>query len=652
MMPKYLWVLLLIYGMSNSLILMKKYTVFVLLIVVALVSVNAQEVMTGLAQHPGVVQFLNENRYAEKSDKNIAVRMPFIDDFSSYYGYPKQSHWADSSVFVGDGYSRNNITFGCATFDAFDSNGEIYAIGSTFPFKADFLTSKSIRLDSVFTGTPHIATPADSIYLSFFYQPQGWGDKPETEDSLVLQLYNPVADTWNTVWSSPGMGFQQFKDLYGVDFKSVMIPIVDADYFSPDFKFRFYNIASLANNSFPTWAGNVDFWNIDYVYLNAGRNLNDTFPVDAAFRSRLPSLLKEYHSMPWSHFQVSPAANMISGVAVPYKNYSSVLLNLTEVLIIEDLKGTGPGYNSGISASNLNPLVDTVFFRNPFPYVFSTDITENAEFLARFIINSATIPDFVRSNDTLQLYQRFYNYFSYDDGTPEAGYGLVGAGAQLAYKFILGHPDTLRSVQMQFNRVYNNVNEDFYFNLRVWNDIGGKPGDLIYDQFGMRPIVDGFYGFHTYELEEPLPVTGTIYVGWRQQDADALNIGFDRNTNRNSKIFFNVDGNWYNSMFEGALMMRIITGDSPEAYVDIKEEQPSNVRIWPNPVVAGEGFTIEADLPFGSIVHIFSADGKMLWTGEYNDSQIKLSIPSGIYNISLTDVHSGKRISTRILVIE
>jgi hypothetical protein len=604
--------------------------------------VSAQEKLTGLMEHPLIMKMLSEESAPlEKMTRNEAVKMPFIDDFSSYYGYPRPDLWADSLVFISDGYGINNITNGCVTFDAFNASGKIYEGASSFPFKADNLTSLPVRLDSIFTGTPHIATPADSIYLSFFYQPQGLGDKPEPEDSLVLQLFHPGTNSWNTVWSSPGMSLQQFRNMYGVDFKSVMIPVTDPGYFSPDFRFRFYNYASLANNAFSTWIGNVDFWIIDYVYLNAGRNKNDTFPVDVAFRQRQASLLNDYHSMPWSHFLTNPSGNMVTSVALPYTNYSSSLLNLTERLIITDLSGTTSGYNSGISASNLDPLTDTTFVKTPFPYTFQSNVTENAEFLAQFCINTATIPDMVRSNDTVSLYQRFYNYFSYDDGSPEAGYALVGSNAQLAYKFSLSHPDTLRTIQMQFNRVFNDINENLYFHLRVWNESGGKPGDLIYDEQGIRPVVQGFYGFHDYVLKEPLPVNGNIYVGWKQQDSEAMNIGFDKNTNRNTKIFYNIDGQWMGSMYEGALMIRIIVGSDSTAYVSTPEYADDyHWNIVPNPVYGGETFSIRG-LPEGRYqMNIFATDGKLIRQLEYNGESVRADFPAGIYVVSITHLQN------------
>jgi len=84
--------------------------------------------------------------------------------------------------------------------------------------------------------------------------------------------------------------------------------------------------------------------------------------------------------------------------------------------------------------------------------------------------------------DTITGYQNLFNYFAYDDGTPDASYGLTPAGSMLAYRFNLNKPDTLRAIQMYFNNVLNHANEQYFF-LCVWNDDVGTPGDTIYSQF-------------------------------------------------------------------------------------------------------------------------------------------------------------------------
>ena len=246
------------------------------------------------------------------------------------------------------------------------------------------------------------------------------------------------------------------------------------------------------------------------------------------------------------------------------------------------MSGSTTGYNSGLSASNLNPQADTSFYRSPVPYTFNSLVSGNAEFIVNMCINSATINDPIKSNDTLSFYQRFYNYFAPDDGTCEAGYGLTVNSAKAAYRFKLNVADTLRSVQMFFNRVVNDANQ-IYFYLTIWDDNNGIPGNVIYQQSGVRPEFElGINGFHTYVLSEALPVNGTIYVGWEQTTSDVLNLGFDKNNDRSNNFFYNVDGNWYNTLYAGTPMIRIIVGSSPIPHVGIEDKEKS-LLVYPNP---------------------------------------------------------------------
>lgn len=540
--------------------------------------VNAQEVLipSGLNQ-----ALINKESVAHKKSRAV-LTMPFYEDFSETFVYPDADKFSDSTVFIGTGNAFEPLTLGVATLDGLDAFGYLYEHGSSFAFAADTLTSNTIRLDSVFTGTPHSATAADSIYFSFFYQPQGMCEKPDVEDSLMLEFYAANQDEWIKVWSAPGSTLNDFITEYGSPWKCVMMPITDTSFMTEGFKFRFRNFASYADLSFPTWASNADFWNIDYIILDSERGLTDSIPTDLAFGERHETLLKNYFSMPWNHFQANVSNEMDLEINAPYANLSNTLLNVTERLTVDDLSGTTTNYNSGLSASNLNALNDTVFYRSPIPYSFNSMVSENAEFEVKMCINTATISDPIKSNDTLAFYQRFYNYFAPDDGSCEAGYGLTVNSAKAAYKFKLNAADTLRSVQMFFNRVVNDVNQ-IYFYLTIWGDNGGVPGSILYQQSGVRPEFEpGFNSFYTYVLDNPLSVNGTIYVGWVQTTNEVLNLGYDKNNDRSDHFFYNVDGNWYNTLYPGTPMIRIIVGDSPYQHVGI-EDQERGVYVFPNP---------------------------------------------------------------------
>ena len=79
-------------------------------------------------------------------------------------------------------------------------------------------------------------------------------------------------------------------------------------------------------------------------------------------------------------------------------------------------------------------------------------------------------------NDTVVYDQVFKDYYAYDDGTPEAGYGLRGGGSSngiVAMKYYSFQPDQLGGVNIFFNQVLDSLNLNYYFNLVVWDDLEG-----------------------------------------------------------------------------------------------------------------------------------------------------------------------------------
>ncbi len=608
---------------------MRKSAVFVFFVLLATITM-AQEVLLP----PGINQVLaGTQKEPHLKIKAGTLQMPFLEDFSHTFIYPDASRFSDSMAFIGSSFAIQPVSIGVATLDGLDEYGYLYAHGSSFAFGADTLTSLAIRTDSVFTGTPHASTPADSIYFSFFYQPQGYGEMPDPDDSLYLDFFNATSGEWQQVWSVEGMSYNSFLALHGQPWKCIMIALTDPVYLDGNFRFRFRNTASYADLSFPTWASNADFWNIDYIKIDSDREKTDTIPSDLAFRARHETLLKNYYAMPWNHFLAASANEMADSISEPYMNYSASLLNVTERLVITDLSGTSPAYNSGLSAANLAAGNDTTFFRNPVPYVFTSGLPGYNAFLVQLCINTATISDPEHYNDTVAFYQRFHNFFAPDDGTAEGGYGLSINGGKAAFQFDFNVPDTIQSVQMFFNRTVNDANQ-IYFYLTIWDDDGGQPGDIIYEQGGVRPEFEaGLNGFHTYYLDSPLAVNGTVYVGWEQTTDDVLNLGFDRNTNRNDRFFYNVDGTWYNSLYEGTPMIRLIAGSDPDPWAGLPETDPESVVLYPNPGQTGSSVFFSTTEPV--LVSVFDLNGKLIHRGVHSGSMDTHGFIPGFYTIRI-----------------
>ncbi|MBR4136671.1 MAG: T9SS type A sorting domain-containing protein [Bacteroidales bacterium] len=171
--------------------------VLVLTSLAEVVPVSAQELLTGVSQNAVIAK---EAKKAPVAIKNgTAVKLPFLEDFSSYTGYPNPALWQDRQGFVNNTYPVFPPSIGVVTLDALDENGRVYAHAERTPFAADTLTSNLIRLDSNFTFHRPMYL-SDSLYFSFYYQPGGacksqpavgWeriGDAPEQEDRLILEF--------------------------------------------------------------------------------------------------------------------------------------------------------------------------------------------------------------------------------------------------------------------------------------------------------------------------------------------------------------------------------------------------------------------------------------------------------------------------------
>ena len=105
-------------------------------------TVSAQEYLTGFNHNvaPATVKV-----------RDLQVQtLPFYDDFSGSRIYPDSTRWIDRNVYVNSGFPRNPITRNAATLDVLDANGRVYSYAISNPFIAEYLTSTTIRLDSVF----------------------------------------------------------------------------------------------------------------------------------------------------------------------------------------------------------------------------------------------------------------------------------------------------------------------------------------------------------------------------------------------------------------------------------------------------------------------------------------------------------------------
>lgn len=549
--------------------MIKQIILYLFLLNVCLVILPAQEVVTGLQSNNSITKIKNKQEQNKSIVTSSTLELPLFDDFSGHSVFPESKYWLDDFVFINNTYSNRQRTTGIATFDALDNSGRLYKEASSFTFKADFLTSQPINLNY---------NSSENIFLSFFYQAGGLGDEPEVNDSLTLQFLAPEENKWYSVWRVNGNSDQRFKP--------VIIQISATNFLKNKFQFRFINYASLSPNlSDPSMVGNCDVWNIDYVLLDKNRDKADTVFTDVAFRLPLRSLLKSHEAMPWKQFRQIYLQEMGSTIPVHYRNNDIITRNVTRNFEIWDVYKNSQSDFFTAGATNINPLTN-IDYNAVHRYTFESANKDSALF--RITCSLKTDEFDPKENDTLVYYQVFKNYFAFDDGSSESGYGINGLGsrnAMSAYRFVSFMQDTLRAIRICFNSSYLDANIRA-FDLMVWDDNSGIPGNTLYSKEEVMveqgEMINGFY---TYNIPEGVMVKGTFYVGWRQRSESFLNAGFDVNTPHSGKQFYWLNGEWRPSQVQGSIMIRPVVGD-PLRITSINDTYYRNkslISLWPNP---------------------------------------------------------------------
>lgn len=618
--------------------------------------IKSQELLIGLGENniPGKPV----RRIQTKS--LMSLDLPFVDDFSRQgQVFPNPALWVNSNcVYVNRTYAINPPTVGVATFDPFDSKGKIYDRASSSTFPADTLTSAPIDLNYL---------PSDSIYLSFYIQPQGYGDIPESNDSLSLEFYSPADSTWHYVWSASVISSVKMKlsnhmnhtsdtithDSIGYNFFRVDINISDTSHLKDDFSFRFVNYASInIHPSFPGRSTASDHWHLDYVYLDKNRTKDNRNIEDIGITKEPKRILSIYETVPARHLN---AANDLfespMNLELSYTNLGWGTKSVTRNFRLRSIHGSGNTLSYSAGAENIENgrTIDLSYPVTP-PYNFSaTDDSASFEILSWIITDTdpSAYRTALRYNDTNRIIYEFRDYYAYDDGTAENGYGLFGSGSsngKVAVKFNTYMADSLRGVYMYFNRAVNDVNENSNFIVAVWSDADGIPGTIIHQETGGKPAFrDSLNRFVAYKFQKPvyLEKGSNFYVGWLQTDESFINIGFDRNRMSKTKTFYNLGQIWEQSAFEGSLMIRPVFCSSdanfPSDYEELEFEEPASkntsFKAYPNPVRSILYLEENDKTPVvSSKIELFGLSGELVKVFENVTGNIDLTVvSSGVY---------------------
>lgn len=590
----------------------------------------SQEQLSSVLRNP----VPKESRTTQKSGA-FGLQLPFIEDFSGKSSFPDPEKWEDSFGYVNSNYAINSPGIGVVSLDALDSTGAVYARATVSSFQADRLTSKPINLDIGGDTT---------LYLSFYFQPEGLGDRPEAQDSLILEFFAPLENKWVWIWSTPGLPQQEFQQ--------VLIPVRGAIFLKNGFQFRFRNLASLADAYEPSLMANADHWHLDYIYLNRNRNYQDYAVNDLTIQSGPGSLLLNYRSIPWEHFRLAGINEVKTIFNVHLKNLSDSRKYFEPVFTISDDYGSGSGFSKNLFADEVQAFQE-LHYDATFNYGFNSTAVDSARFTVKLNLNP-TEKDLIPENSEFEFVQEFTNYYAYDDETAEAGYGITGEGANnalVAIRYQNFNPgDSLIGISMFFNRSADDANRK-YFKLAVWNEVEGKPGQLIYSQEGARASLEnGLTGFDFFKLDTAKAVPSVFYIGWQQVTPDFLNVGFDRNTNRKEKIFYKLAQTWKNTSFDGSLMIRpVFSNKSKKSSSDPELDLSASpeVKMWPNPM-SDQLFLDYPQEWQDAEIRIIDLSGRTLIQIDQIQSQIPVNeLPQGTYFIQIQK--GRKRITQKMI---
>lgn len=543
--------------------------------------------------------------------------------------------WLDNSACHNYRFAINPWSLGVATFDGVDSTGLPYQFGSTNGWgEADVLTSKPINL----FGTTN-------VFFQFLSQPGGHGNLPESQDSLIVDLFLVDSNKWYPYYYVP-----YTTDETAWDTNYFQIP---PNFLDNGFRFRFRNYASLS--------GALDHWHIDYVALYENPLLLIQPFKDLAISYPPTSLLEDYTSVPWDHYQNLSDKNavLIDTAFLQVHNSDDTPTNVgSDMYLNVDYDGTNQlNWNIPNPAGPAPWTSNWEIGGNAFPYFVQNNFTTSYvaagnDTMAYFDVKINANADVAASNvydvnDTAYFQQIFRNYYAYDDGSAEVAYGIQGSNSQLAYKFEAYEADTLTGILMHFVPSVTDVS-NYIMLLTIWNDNNGEPGDILYQddyfiphypQYGGSKNEFKYYKFVNPDYPSTIAVPDKFYVGWEQIDDQSLNIGMDRNTNSGARIKYNVGGSWLTSSQQGSLMIRPVFSTNINYTLGIEnlpetEEITYNINMYPNPSSSQVYFE---GLPENAEINLYDMSGRLvLKENENRDIDISF-LESGVYVVSILD---------------
>lgn len=584
------------------------------------------------------------SRGPQPESSHTPLALPFWDDFSTSSLFPDTTKWllADN-VRISNSTGIKAPTLNAAVFDGVDGFGAPYNPTTLINGKTDSLTSQYIDLSQLETSQ------RDSVFLSFFWQLNGRGELPEEGDSLTLSAKNAIG-LWETIWSINGG-----VDNENEEFEQVLLRIPPR-FWSAEFQFKFQAYGNLT--------GKFDTWLVDYIFLNKSRSPVDIAYLDRALTRRPSFLTGPYTAMPTEQFFSDPSKYVVTTNSEFY-NLNSVFQPVLYSTIVTDLI-TGneierlndevlatplPGAferreftSPALDPSRLDPQADSLQLETKY-FIRSGDT-----YFIESIKGNDTIFAFnvdYRVNDTVRMVTVIDDYFAYDDGEPDFAAGINQRGGQLAYRFYAEERALLTHIDINFPFTEQAGQPIQIF---VRDELNNNSESLLYQNSYsiLRPEEIG--DLRAYQLDSPVFVQDTFFIGFAQATNEFLAVGLDKNNDTGGEMFYNVSGTWEKNQFvNGSFLMRPRFDKNIASSGQQGGEARVDIEIYPNPsngrfYISGEVKNLEVFDNYGN---------KRLFTTDPRDRGTWVDLSrnkNGIYLLKF--LSNGKPVAKRVILNE
>ncbi|MFK7933244.1 MAG: T9SS type A sorting domain-containing protein [Saprospiraceae bacterium] len=590
------------------------------------------------------------------------LQLPFMDDFSYAGPFPDTSLWLERDAFVNNSMAIDPPSFGVATFDGLDASGTPRGgdIG-----ESDLLTSNYLDLTS----------NNNNLFLSFYLQPKGLGDRPETADNFIVE-FKKQDGTWQQITSIPGVS-DTIPFGTNFPFRFLSYP-VDQQYLYNGFQFRFTAINGRQ--------GALDLWHLDYVRLES--NANSQNVNDLAFATYPKAILKDYTAMPWNHFVENANGELRSTNETAFFNHRDQTNNvddsdveLTELNSNTTLTAFGFG-SVNVPSQEYSPLeFNIIGIDNLANDIISLPEQERYDLslLTRLFSEGQSGLEAIRRNDEVTRTTTLSNYFAHDDGTAESNIiaqNFSNVAVQVATEFTANIGDSLQAVQFHIPRATGDISSQQFF-INIWFDrdqIGGEPDFTSNSQrvFYVDSALDSLQGFTTYALDSAIFIpAGKFWIGWEQfsncTGTRCIPVGYDLNTpEANQFNFFNPTGenfaeNWESfdslgTIPPGALMIRPVMGEvkplsTEEAVVDTEElsDLEQQITLFPNPTSGIVNIEIKNNDNQDLRLELYSATGQLLIARPLQRQLDLSNFPTGMYFIKIINQVTQESVNRKVL---